>query len=517
MIIRKREIAVVCLIFFIIITAFSMLKIVTWNRAQGDSSLYSQLLHNIITTGRPNSEVASNTLYYLFPNKAAMSLDDIIKLDLSTPPSDKLVSNFFTFHFYPFMYLLTPLRFIDTDILYPVAIVFSFFSLILIVYIYLRNRRMPIPTALLFLILILSYPAFSISIQGQLYPDRFFLGIALLFAFLCSSITKNKFTLILIAVLCCLVNERAGITLGIFSILHYILYYKKADRRSAIKLFIGVISIGFSYVVMKFFMNNSYYSGYLITSLPAYISYLNMPGVIEKISIFLLFSSMLWIISIFEWRAAAIALIMLLPNLLGNIGGAEKTGWLTHYHTYYFPFLIWASTVGLIKLYGKTKKWAANMILCALILLVCTKNPYTLGFSSANFKDNILVKTISEIKIYFLEGNAKRMMAIKNEFQDSIPAGSRVSAVESVWYPFYKTAHISYYPIGIEEADYVIITAQKTDGGYKYGGFVSYHGPLVTAEIDKYLLGKMKEYGYDLENPVYISPWGHAVIARKKL
>ena len=86
-----------------------------------------------------------------------------------------------------------------------------------------------------------------------------------------------------------------------------------------------------------------------------------------------------------------------------------------------------------------------------------------------------------------------------------------------MWYPFYKTASISYYPIGIKEADYAIITAQKVDGGYKYGGFISYLGPEVSAKIDEYLLGKMEEYGYDLKNPVYISPWGHVVIARKKV
>jgi len=516
MIIRKREIVAVWLIFSIIVAALSMVKIVTWDKAQGDSALYSQLFNNIIKTGHSESEIASNTLYYLFPNKAAMSLDEIMKLDLNTPPSDKLLDNYFTFHFYPFLYLFTPLKFIDTDILYPAAIVLSFILLILIGYFYLRKKGISVITAMLFVLLIISHPAFSISIQGQLYPDRLFLGLALLFAFLCQSPLKNKFIFVLVALLCWLVSERAGIIIGIFAILQSILYYKKGDRQTKFKLFIGIMLLLSSCIVMKAIINNAYYSNYLITSFSAYASYLKTPGVMEKISIFFFFSSIFLALSIFEWRATIIALVMLLPNLLGNIGGAEKTGWLTHYHTYYFPFLVWAAAVGLIKLSGKTKKWIVNVLLCLLIILICTKNPYTPGFSFNNFKDNIVMKSISETRTYFFEGNAKKMMALKKEFQNSIPSGSKVSAVESAWYPFYKTAYISYYPVGIKEADYVVIMAQKVNEGYKYGGFISYSGPAVSAEVDKYLLEKMKEYGYDLKNPVYVSPWGHAVIARKK-
>ena len=516
MTIKKPEITVACIVFFLFFSCLTALKIVNWTLNQGDSATALQMVDNLQKTGKVYSEAGSSSIDLISGRHIpALGLDEVKKADLTS--STKKPINWLTFHCYLFLYIFAPFSLIDLSVLLPAAIVLSFISILIICYFYLRKKEISILTTMLFVLLIMSHPAFSISIHGQLYPDRFFLGFATLFAFLCSTKNRNKFLFILIAILGFSVTvERTGLLLGIFAILHYILYFKRKDKQSIIKLFVGIGSVIFSVAILKTIINNSNYSSYLITSISSYISYLNIPGVIEKVSIFLFFSSMLWVLSIFDWRASIIALIMLLPNLLGNIGGAEKTGWFSHYHTFYFPFLIWAAAMGLIKLYGMTKKWIVNGLLCLLILLTCAKNPYTPGFSFTNLKDNIVVKSISEIKVYFLDGNAKKMIALKKEFQNSIPPGSKVSAVESAWYPFYKTAHISFYPIGIKEADYVIIAAQKINGGYKYGGFVSYLGPVVAAEVDEYLLEKMKEYGYDLENPVYISPWGHAVIARKK-
>jgi hypothetical protein len=55
-------------------------------------------------------------------------------------------------------------------------------------------------------------------------------------------------------------------------------------------------------------------------------------------------------LSIFNIRFFLIALSSLLPNLFISIGGAEKTGLTTHYHSFYIPFLISGAVFGFIKL-----------------------------------------------------------------------------------------------------------------------------------------------------------------------
>jgi len=46
----------------------------------------------------------------------------------------------------------------------------------------------------------------------------------------------------------------------------------------------------------------------------------------------------------------------LIPNLLVNVGGAELTGYYTHYHAMYLP-IIWAlATVSLVKYSSKSKR-----------------------------------------------------------------------------------------------------------------------------------------------------------------
>lgn len=513
--IKKTEIIIASTVFFLLFSCLTALKVINWVHNQGDSAIVLQMLDSVQKTGKVYSEAGGSAADLIFDRRlVSLSLEEIKKIDLA--PSTKKPMGGLSWHLYLILYLFMPFGFMDLTILFSAVTVLSFVSMLVVCYFYLRKAGVAVLTSILFVLLAMSHPAFSISIFGQLYIDRFFIGFAAIFAFLCSIKNRNKFLFILIALLgASVVMERTGLLLGMFAVLHFILYFDKKDKAARIKLFTGIGLALLSFIALKLFIDNLCYGGYLITSVSAYLNYLKLPGVIEKILIFIFFSSMLWLLSIFDWRASIIALIMLLPNLFGNIGGAEKTGWATHYHTYYFPFLVWAATMGLIKLYGKTKHWIASIVLCVFIVLTCTKNPYTPGFSFSNVKDNIIVRSIREARIYFLEGNAKKITAITEEFRNSIPKGSKISAVEAAWCPFYNRAHIYYYPLGIKDADYVILLAQKIDEGYKYSGFISYRGPQVAAEIDEYLLKKLEEYGYDLKKPVYVSPWGHAVIGRK--
>src|SRR5204863_9804716 len=63
------------------------------------------------------------------------------------------------------------------------------------------------------------------------------------------------------------------------------------------------------------------------------------------LGIFVLFSG---------YRYILLAIGAVLPHFLFTIGGAELTGWSTHYHTMYIPLVIFTACVG----YERIMRWA---------------------------------------------------------------------------------------------------------------------------------------------------------------
>jgi len=526
----KKENVIVIVIFLMIFVLSSWLQVVKWHENQGDTALYSDLFRNIITTGEPTSYLASNSLYYIETNIGGMRLDQIKEYDWSIP--EETDRNFFTFHFYPIMYLFTPFKQISMDILFPVLTVLSFTSLLPLSYIALRKSGIGIITSVLFVILVISHPAYSIAIQGQLYPDRFFLGVSLLFALLYSNKKINKILFALVALITLLVGERAGSIIGIFSIMYYVLFevidwdmvkkgklntkmLRLGNKNAQYKVFIGAIALLLSLLVLTLVISNSLYTSYFPRSFTQLWAYLQSPRVIEMIAVCMLFNGCLLILSIFEWRAMLIALVMLSPNIIGNIGGAEKVGWLIHYTTYYFPFIIWAAVMGLKKQKLFKKSYVLNGILIGLIIIVSTANLTTLGFSKSNVGNNLIVKSYNELKKYS-NGGAAANLALKDELENAIPKGSKVASVEYSWLPIYKENYISYFPVGYEDADYALVQKIGVDDQGKniYKGFFSYLGPDEAQKIDDYLFEQMEILGYDLDTPVYESPYSYVVLKR---
>ena len=96
-------------------------------------------------------------------------------------------------------------------------------------------------------------------------------------------------------------------------------------------------------------------------------------------------------LSFVNWRFGILALASMLPNLMVTVGGAEKTGFTTHYHAGYIPFLVGFAAVGYSSLINKIRiRFSAegtnfkSLIFCMLALLAVVTS--TTIFS--NYKDS---------------------------------------------------------------------------------------------------------------------------------
>jgi hypothetical protein len=213
----------------------------------------------------------------------------------------------------------------------------------------------------------------------------------------------------------------------------------------------------------------------------------------------------------------------MLPNVFGNIGGAEKIGWSTHYHITYFPFLIYAASKGYIKIWLKCKSLLYRIILYLFIVIIIFL--YTglylysldnLKISYAQILDNAWVKTVRTISDYFDEkGSYAYIYKRTKRIRDVIPENTIISVPEFLMVSLYKNRNICYYPMGLDDADYIIVTIVNINSKPPiYSGAVTYLGEENRKKLDEYLVKCMDKNGYDIYNPVVID--NIAIIKRKK-
>jgi uncharacterized membrane protein len=244
----------------------------------------------------------------------------------------------------------------------------------------------------------------------------------------------------------------------------------------------------------------------------------------QKTLLFILFNIViLGILAIFEWRAFLISIPILSLNIIGNIGGAEKIGWVTHYHSYYFPILVWAALLGYIHL---TKIFAQKgrqkmfiIFILSLIILTSAVNPYSyerLDLSVKNIENNGLLTTVYQIP-NTVNGNIKPLIKYSDEMKRLIPENSTVTSPEAVWPFLYKKRNLHLLPVGIDSADYAILVIKGKNGSeYDLGGMVSFLGQKTADDSDKCLIERMKKDGYDFKNATINEPAGLAIIKRIK-
>lgn len=388
----------------------------------------------------------------------------------------------------------------------------GFIGLLFSIYFFLRTRNLPIIPTLAFGMMVTLHPAWSASIFGQFYLDRLFLFAGYLYVVLVhQKLTKNTGHIgyiITLAFVTSLIHERAALMVGGFTLSSLLLYRGWSDwsRKDIPLIAIAICTMIYAIGYFTLVNHNSDYGSFLsgLASFPYTLSTNEVFRLnLEK---FLIINLGFLILAVFDWRMALIAFGTLLPNIIGTIGGAEKTGWSTHYHSTYFPFLIAAASIGTIQLWrilsAHSVKWTIFIPLTGITIFLAFLNPYSLSplidLKSPNLANNPWVKVVGVLTNTGDGIGIKNNIALKQSIANEVPIGVAVTTFEGMFPALLGAGRaLHYYPLGLGNADYAVLEYSIDNNGVmQLSGAVSYLGPKNLSDLDKCLTIRIRDAGF---------------------
>lgn len=344
-------------------------------------------------------------------------------------------------------------------------VIVAYFNLVIIyTWKYLDN----LIVRLIVLITFFVYPPILTAIQGQLYFDKIiiFLG-PILIHYLYNFYTQGKanyFILYPLAFTTMLVSERGTIFVAITSAIFAIKTLSSESHRSSIT---GILKFGLIpltsviyFLIWYYHIQKSFYyeanSYFTIDSLINRINSLSDVSLGKLVFPFLAFTVpfLILIFTLNVWLGT-IGLLLILPNLIIDIGGAELNGYATHYHSLYAGSIWFLLLLGLrdkINNSKKSKRINKSIILfttfLSVVSLVWFQSP---GAIYRNLESNYIPPSTLEI-------HTEEYQKIQ-EVVESLAPNSTLSMTRN-FMPFFAMAEqkkFGYFPVLINEADYVIV------------------------------------------------------------
>jgi hypothetical protein len=491
-------------------------KVVRLNETHADDALFLQLTQNIAQRGVGLSQLAATILDF-FKAVFVASAQTIATAPLAPTPLAEF--NEFRIHSYYILYPIGMLaRIIPRDILLEVLFVSSFVGFVLLAYIAARRRGLSPFVALTLCCLIVWHPAWADGVEWEFYPDRLFvlLGFGLMLA--ASSSRLHPLVLLTLAVLCASINERAAAIGGLFLVAHTVLFWRAAGRRRAFDIAIGAAMLLYAFAILKWSIQNKGYSGFFPANTAELLALFNAAATRHAIELFLLASGALLLLSLFELRATVIALLLMLPNILGNYGGAEKLGWQTHYHDLYLPALAWAALMGLTaakeRFRGQLVSRAVPALAAGLFAVVFFSD-FRSGMLSASAYNNAFIHRLPDEVRQYLGPYGTELRADADRVRSAVPKGAMISSIEGGMPIIYEDRQVEYYPLGIDRADYILVARAKMNGQPTITGAVSALGPSEIAKINAVLEKRLRQDKFDIDHPLVETVSGLVLIRRR--
>jgi hypothetical protein len=514
----EQFLVVLLLLIFSVIIAIT--NWINWSQGAADNVFLVQLANNIAKRGVPYSQVAY-AVNVLFAEVLAKPAEVVCNLDLHFPYRYEF--NYFKWHTYISLYLLAPLHWIvDARHTLPVLIAFSFTGLLYFSYTYLRYKKVPVLFAVLVVLLVILNPAWNQSVTGQLYNDRFYIFFGLPLLVLLYE-TPGRYKLLLVfGLIITTISDRFGAITGIsfiyFSLLP-ILKLKKPDYKL---LFFGICFALVSVLIHKFVSDYKANVSFSSTLLPSSFL-LNMTSEVfaSKFYTFLIvILSGVGFFALFAPSLFPLLLVMIYPNAIGHVGGAEKIGFLTHYHTVYFPLLVFCSLVGFINMYRfLVEKQRTALLYIFIIVSAAAHIFFVLTRVESFYSSESSYKNYFRLfkgPLYLFSDDYHWFKSNILTIPDQLSEGSRVVTTEFSLPLIGLTHRVSLVPHGLPNADYALLPVlrEKTvDENAMYGGSFSYDGPEDNLKQDICINQHLQTYGYDLESVQRIGGW--ALIKRK--
>lgn len=396
-------------------------------------------------------------------------------------------TNFSTWHPYLISYLMAiPVRFGGVEALQVAAFAnaLNVGGALAVIWWFLRGKGIRAGASLAFVGAVLLFPAWSGTVTGQFYYDRLYIlpCLALVLFGLEGNIERSRWKVLLTLVLftaCVLVSERAAMLSSMLLLGNWVLQGSRRFQKANLLLLVcGLLGAAYFIVYMKFVQNSLYYSG---------VSPSTIWGNIEA-SLFpaghLFWPTMKWLAVIAPMLALAfvvprnglIVLAAILPNVIVSVGGAEKTGFTTHYHAGYIPILLGYAAVGYSRLVLQFENYQAQKgdrekglvyVLgragaIGLPGLLLAGGAAGVAWTSTGFDaDQLREQAGAYGTIVNAKGSRDALVARGSSFRElvqSIPPSAEVVSPEWSMPALVSNGNrvIDYFPIGIGDRPYVI-------------------------------------------------------------
>lgn len=402
-------------------------------------------------------------------------------------------------------------------------------ALVLLPYVFLRREGIRILPSSIFALCVACYPGWSLSASGDYYLDRLYMPFALGLLYLLHSRVQSGqppagarwLVLVVVAALTAGSITERGAIMVIAALVFFLFAFPtlRQDPMSKWKLVALPTCLAAYLALYLIFFYQGIESGGSLTSnlnltLGGLAQKFKHPGFWPFVLTNVLFIG--WLVAFSGWRYGLLLLGAILPNLLIVHGGGELNGWLTHYHTMYIPFLVFTASVGYVELIRKVRSPGFKTVVTIVVglnavILAGYFNPYT-----GEFGKQVRGGIIGTVFSYFVtpERSGERATAQWLRSLDAmIPGNARISVVEGAMPALYKSRKLSYYPLGMDEADYLVVSGTASAGApTSVSGAISYLGPVASKELNACLSKRAESQGFVLFKNV--SPVGILVFKR---
>jgi len=428
----------------------------------------------------------------------------VCEADLAHPREEPM--NIYERHAFPILYFLALLRFAtDSLTILVLCATVAFPGLLACVYAFARRFDCPPWLAGVLVLLVAAHPTWSYAAFGQFYPDKLFpffclIYLVMLYEYL-SGKRSSPWMLLASGIVAASTSERSAIMLvaGTGAALAWYSFRRGLRRADLVPAAFTAALALYVYGYMHFVQANADYASFGGSAAELLKSgFTGLPPDSRK---FLMINAGLLLpfaLAGGVWTVVAAG--AMLPNLLGTVGGAEKLGWMTHYHSAYFPFLIFAAILGASTLYRRSRGMAkacgalATAVAAVFLLLNPISPAPLLDLSLPNIRETALAKIV-EFQIG--TGSSQSLLARAKFYQsvaNLIPEASDVSTTEFYMPALYQHGipRLHFYPLGVGKSKYVVVPYVETPNGKRtYIGHVSYFKPSNADEINQCLTTRL--------------------------
>jgi hypothetical protein len=403
--------------------------------------------------------------------------------------------------------------------------------LLLLPYLFLRRRGARVFPAAGFSVCVALYVGWSYSAAGEYYLDRLYMPLALGACYLGHRVFaegKDQPRLVAYFLLCALgaalFTERAAMMMaGLLAFFVVVHQHPRANGRTTMVVAAAAVVLAIYVLAYHKWMhvgiahggNAFVYAGKtLLSPLPR----LQDPKFVPFILVNLPLAALVMFAG---WRYVLLVAGSMLPNVLVTTGGAELNGWATHYHAMYIPFLVFGASVGFARIASSLSLRGQHafgvVAILASAVWATTLDPVAGSFASPN-TSTINQGGIGRLHAYFLRPSQSHERMLSQAFSkldEMVPEGASVATMERAMPALYAGRHVYYYPLGLDDVDYVVIPGAVEDGAATgLTGAVSYLGPEEALALNSCLAERLMASGFVLAD--HVPAIGVVVLRRKQ-